>query len=198
MSATFLDRDYTPKRGDQFVADGMTWVVSQVTGTQQQIDAVRADGLEEIITNRDELVRKFALLQAEGVEVPELRRTSLPRPLAGDARDVHYLREERRRFDLQMLELSKLRRNLERNLSRRDVELKREAFSVKEGNEKTRDAAYRLSLTEDFDYLQWQSQLDAVDDRRADLQVEIDALRREYRTAEVDYEAEQLGRRNAA
>jgi hypothetical protein len=163
----------------------------------QVISAVRLDGGDQIIVTRDDLLRGFALFQEAGAEVPAL--LSVPAQPARGERTVDWLREERRRLDLQQLQLSTLRRTLDRRVVRRDAELKQQVYADKTvTNDKLREAAYKLTLTADPEYLDWQSQLDALDDRLAELRVELDALRREFRAAEVEHEAGLLGRRHAA
>jgi hypothetical protein len=114
-------------------------------------------------------------------------------------RSVHWLRQRRAEIAARLRELTIEERPLTRRLSRLDSTLKLAAYNDKANtNDKTREAAYKFSLTEDPDYLSTQQELDGIGDEKSKLQIEEDELRRELRIAEKDYEADRLGRRNAA
>lgn len=201
MSATFVPDTHAYARGDEIVVRGYTWVVSGVKADPVEaplVRLVRKDGRDELILTAAELKRDGALLNATRVEVPALISTP-PRGEAEGVRSVHFLRERRAEVARDMLELTKQERALSRRLSLRDAQLRTDAYSDKSlSNDKSRDAAYKTSLTSDTEYITTQGELDAVQDALAELQIEADVLRREARIAEIDYEADRLGRRLAA
>ena len=65
-------------------------------------------------------------------------------------------------------------------------------------NDKAREMAVHRSLKESESYQRDLATLRTLEHKRASLEAEIERLRREYRIALIDYEREQLGRRDAA
>jgi hypothetical protein len=65
-------------------------------------------------------------------------------------------------------------------------------------NDKARDIAVFFALRADSSYCQDRATERILEHKKATLEAEIDRLRREYRIAVIDYEREQLGRRDAA
>ena len=65
-------------------------------------------------------------------------------------------------------------------------------------NDRARDIALHRSLRADDDYQRDRSTERILEHKKAALEAEIERLRREYRIALIDYEREQLGRRDAA
>ena len=65
-------------------------------------------------------------------------------------------------------------------------------------NDKAREIAGFFALRSDSSYNQDRATERILERKRATLETEIERLRREYRTALIDYERAQLGRRDAA
>ncbi|HET9532311.1 MAG TPA: hypothetical protein VFQ92_18275 [Blastocatellia bacterium] len=65
-------------------------------------------------------------------------------------------------------------------------------------NDKARDIALHFALRSDSSYCQDLATVRILEHKRASLEAEIERLRREYRIALIDYERQQLGRRDAA
>ena len=65
-------------------------------------------------------------------------------------------------------------------------------------NDRARDIAVYFALRADSSYCQDKATERILEHKKATIEAELDRLRREYRIALIDYEREQLGRREAA
>jgi hypothetical protein len=65
-------------------------------------------------------------------------------------------------------------------------------------NDKARDIALFFALRADSSYCQDKATERILEHKKATLEAECERLRREYRISLIDYEREQLGRRDAA
>jgi hypothetical protein len=65
-------------------------------------------------------------------------------------------------------------------------------------NDRARELAVHRILKSDHSYQRDRSTLRILEHKRASIEAELDRLRREFRLAIIDYEREQLGKREAA